>query len=371
MKTILLLFFNIKNNKIECCDFFMWILMLKNTRKEPWEVKGANFNSTDNYFAISRPYNIWYELLRLSPSFALAHKLLDTTTKERGLTAKEKSLCPTDFDLVLQTYKDFELSSVLNYKTFFSHWWLRVGIDLFGQKRVEPAIVSLLNIKQGQATNEIELKKAFDEYLAEQYQIDGMPGFMLLVVPMTGKKSELMKRIGHSIHPEDIKPIAKPGKGLYSLFGQRTYTDSLTKRLRVLWMRAYEPELNSVQLGFKARVGKANTYKELEEIYLIEPESKWSAEIYDDSRALTASTSRALSDALYLMENAARGKFPCYDEVELPKINYRKFQSIMKTRIEKETILVQKLERIDEIVHNGITYKNLTRFEFNRLTKET
>jgi pyruvate/oxaloacetate carboxyltransferase len=58
----------------------------------------------------------------------------------------------------------------------------------------------------------------------------------------------------------------------------------------------------------------------------------------DETPKIASATSHALVDAIHIMENAARGRFPCADKIMSPNINY----SIMRKVIEDRPKIITK-----------------------------
>ena len=68
-------------------------------------VRSSDFRANGRHARMDVLYRHWFEFLRLSPSYQLAHRV---RTGER-LTAADKMRLPADFDRVLKVYDDFGL----------------------------------------------------------------------------------------------------------------------------------------------------------------------------------------------------------------------------------------------------------------------
>lgn len=301
--------------------------MSENFVKEPWEFERDDFELTDPYYNVSRPYRIWHEYLRLSPTFSLAAKMYGYRSK---LSADELRLIPEDFDDVVKTYKrmaaatfnyqnsdvktDNEIIIFETYQVTFQSWWRRHGADVFGY-RITPPPSSIITVPYQASVDMDKFIPIFNNYLEGQRLDDGTPGFNLLAIPLSSNKKELLASISKLFDDNYFKPIAKQGESIYQL-KKGKHLAKLPNGLRLLWMAAMEPKLEKWRLGIKAKVTKYKRYNALDPSL-----TRHTPETTILSETLDGWTINRLNEAVIIMENAARGRFPCDDPTLLPKFN--------------------------------------------------
>ena len=271
---------------------------------EMWEIEGFEFLKGSFHYEKSRPYRLWYEYLRLSTIYFQAHK---ERTFKGGLTEQEIKDLPDDFDQVRKTYDAF--GDV--YKYPFRSWWTGwVGkARLFGHTRSKLQATTLAYVAQGHVTNREACKKALDSYLDGSHNYyEGNPAYLLLAVPLNSSRADILRAVNEEIEDEYLQLL--PAE--YSLHGERIHIETLTTTLRLLLMRAREPKSPLWKLGVKARVSEkyANFDINIETV---------PSHLIDTVQIIENITSRTLRNALNIIDNAARGKFPCKDKIENSK----------------------------------------------------
>lgn len=304
--------------------------MSENFEKEPWEFERDDFELTDLYYNVSRPYRIWHEYLRLSPTFSLAVKMYDYNQK---LSTDELRHIPEDFADIVKTYKRMAAVKFPHQKSsdvitdneeialIFQHpqgtfrsWWLRHGADVFGCRNTPPP-ASIITVPYQASVDMDKFIPIFNNYLEVQRLDDGTPGFNLLAIPLSSNKKELLASISKLFDDNYFKPIAKQGESIYQL-KKGKHLAKLPNGLRLIWMAAMEPKLEKWRLGIKAKVTKYKRYNALDPSL-----TRHTPETTILSETLDGWTINRLNEAVIIMENAARGRFPCDDPTLLPKIN--------------------------------------------------
>ena len=269
-----------------------------------WETEEFEYLKGTFHYEKSRPYRLWYEYLRLSTIYFQAHK---ERTFKGGLTEQEIKDLPDDFDQVRKTYDAF--GDV--YKYPFRSWWTGwVGkARLFGHTRSKLQATTLAYVAQGHVTNREACKTALDGYLDGSHNYyEGNPGYLLLAVPLNGSRADILRAVNEQIEDDYLQLLHAE----YSLHGDRIHIETLTTTLRLLLMRAREPKSPLWKLGVKAGVSEkyANFDINIETL---------PSHLIDTVQIIENITSRTLRNALNIMDNAARGKFPCKDKIENSK----------------------------------------------------
>jgi len=307
---------------------------------EPWRIPEAEFKPESIYYEMSKPYRLWFEYLRLSPTYWLAHK--NHWLYKGDLTKEERRTLPPDFDEVIKTYNRF--GNV--YGDIFRTWWNNQGAYAFG------APTSLNNVelvsKAWYGDHKSNIDKCFSDI--QDYYTKGAADFyfnshdiLLVSIPKKGKKSDLKKQLEQLIDENcyDILEMSKDSQQnednrIYKLHGERFRLKASITGLRLLWTKAQYRNLESWQIGALADISKIHKFTNIKKPPKNDKERQ-------DRITLGALTNRKIKSALVVMENAARGKFSCNDDVVVPEINYQyMWQNIRRrTQANKDNNLKQ------------------------------
>ena len=347
-------------------------------KKEPWEIEDDDLDLSDPNYEISRPYRIWHEYLWLSPTFALAikeynlkpFKLTDEELKRsdpsirenmdvykklgpNALNDDELKLIPDDYTDVVKTFKIMAPGGWCFSPYRFKSWWNEHGADIFGY-RINPSPVNLINIPHHSPVHTDQIIKSLYDYISVHRIKNANSGFALIAVPLTGNKKSIIASVSELIkNNKDFKPIIKPRETIVKL-EKGMQLDKLAIGLRVLWIHALNPKLALWKVGLKAEITDNPKFT------CINPDSPRQPEKYKDQISnLETMTSRKLREALIIMENAARGRFPCNDPNLLPSYNkdgeplFDKDKMLEKIRIYLE--LKQSIEEFKKEIKNNAT----------------
>ena len=281
---------------------------------ELWEFEGLEFVKGSHNYETSRPYRLWYEYLRLSPTYLLAHK--KRKNYGGGLTEDEKKSLPSDFDKVLKTYDDF--GDI--YKLPFREWWTgrleksntfyKSKSTLFGHQVFSSQATALTLVQEDQEIDRQYYMQALEKYLTSLHRMQNSPSLMVIAVPLIGRRSDILNAVNNLIDEDDIRPL----RPIYSLSGDRFHHDALSTGLRVIYNRAKSPTLTLWQIGVLSGVSKKYAHLDINQ----KPNHK----TIEETEKLAILTSAMLKNSIAIMENAARGKFPCRDKVPNIKLDY-------------------------------------------------
>ena len=286
---------------------------------EKWEFKDLEFKKGCLHYETSQPYRLWYEYLRLSPIYLLAHKL----HINKSLTDKEKDMLPDDFDEVLKTYDAF--GNV--YKYPFRIWWTYYGATLFGMPKSKPTATPLAYVATGHETDVDACTRALNKYLkpndAEKNPIKNsiQPSYMLIAVPLAGHtREDVLQAVSNTF---DESYLNEPAA--YKLHCERFHIEKLTKGLRLLYTKIENPKMALWRLGAKAKISKI--YEDFEGDETVNYNNS------ERTEKLAILTSAMYRSSVSIMENAARGKFPCKDEIKV-KFEYLYMKQLINRRRE-------------------------------------
>lgn len=280
---------------------------MRTPRKKPWKLGRKDFNRQGRHTRATHGFYLWFYFLRLSPTYFWAHK-----ERHGKLTEAERARLPADFDHVLATYDQF--GDV--WHTLFETWWRKNGLRLFGVEGDKPEVAKLMRFPGQTEVMSEECLAALDDYLLEQRRAERWPEALLVSIPLTGKKTEILKAIGQLIDEAGMAPVSAMPQPLYKMTCQRLHVDPLIRGIQLLVNKAVDPKLALWRLG--ARVKLSKTYSQLDPTA-----TKLTKDTEELRSNLTMLASRALRHAQLVMENAARGQFPSHAEVDLTHIAWR------------------------------------------------
>lgn len=243
-------------------------------------------------------YMMWFEYLKLSPSYELARKM-----RADELSDTEAAVLPADFDTVLAVYDD--LGDV--QPVSFDRWWLETAIPLFGYQGDKPHVARVSALRHDTIDPAEKLKTGAVAYVDGAWSKQGGQATVVLAIPVGLPKAQIAKQVSAFVEkfPEAYRNSAnKPPK--YQLVRRKLDRDSLFKYIMCVWLRANAPKVALWRIGVHAKV--SSTYSgRLDPMAKLERHQQT-----DDRNALKILTSRALNRAHMMAENAARGIFPSY-----------------------------------------------------------
>ena len=311
---------------------------------KPWEFDGFEYEKGAFDYDISKPYRLWYEYLRLSPTYLLAH--IHKTSYKGGLTEAQKSTLPDDFDEVLKTYDAF--GDI--YKYPFRKWWNYYSKKLFGIRNSRLHAHVLAYVAEDHAPDKEACLAAVSNVFKHRFfENNGSAGYLLLEVPLADTRTETLKYINEVLDDRYMQPSKISLNPPYKLHGERFHYDALETALHLLCLRMQNPKTALWKLGVKA--GVSEKYADLDITA-----KKLRKNMVEPVRVLENLTCRTFRGATLVMENAARGKFPCKDNVVIPELNYRYMWQIMRRRHEaNERDLIRTKNLVKEGRLSGTT----------------
>ncbi len=211
-------------------------------------------------------HEVFYGYLLISPSYQLAHK-----QRTLGLSKDEKQKVPKDFKKVLATYD--ACGDI--YATTCTEWWENGGRDLFTDTAPKLQQLYLVDLTQDKK----QLLSDFASYIHQcQTEIAQIPNRQIQLLTNKIRLSSLQKNEALIYEKARLQWISKKRVENWKL--------AATVKLHSRWTKELTPDSKKTIENVAAR-----TY-------------------------LGILVSKHLKDALVVAENAARGRFPCLDEVE-------------------------------------------------------
>lgn len=293
----------------------------------PWRARISDFSTPGWHALPTVGYELFFEFLRLSPSYELARKY-----KNEGLTEEEKAQLPDDFESVLSTYQ--LLGDV--QKTLFREWWLERGLKVFGNPFNKPKIHRIGVLEESKRYSAKSVASAVVKYMEGSREQEGLGQSVLLAIPLSLKRSEIRKQLELILDRIEEKSSDQRPAPQIKLVCKRLRTKTLLSGLRLLWFRAAKPKWELWRLGSHSRL--STTYSPA--LKSDNPRKVNDTLESVDREMMTKITSRALKKFEAIAENAARGRFPTSASVNQSRFNYSDLSKRIrvKNRWEKERI---------------------------------
>jgi hypothetical protein len=277
--------------------------------KPPWNITGSDFSQAGWHSEPTAAYQMMFEFLRLSPSYELAR--LERT---KGLSNAARRRVPKDFDKVLATY---DLIGDVGH-VLFRDWWLSKGLKVFGKPYSKPDLHEIAVFAKGQETDILQVTRDVLNYLPNARKSEGLPGTLVLSVPLEIKRTEILKKFRALLDKHLEMNCGDSSKPKITIQGERFHVYAMSKGLRLIWLKAEKPEWELWRLGAKADI--SSSYSKI--LDPLAPRKPKNAIEVDDRNILGKITFRSLHRFERIAENAARGKFPCEDDVECLDFDY-------------------------------------------------
>lgn len=271
---------------------------------EDWEFANVGWHSIP-----SLSYVLMLEALRLSPTYELARK-----TRSGEITRAEKKKLPKDFDQVLTTY---DLIGDVN-KIIFRFWWVQRGIRIFGKPYAKPEIKVIDSFAHEEEIDKNHLQKNLEMNFVNERSNEGQPPAMLLSIPLTMNKTEVLKKLKSILDENQIQKEVMPNQPLIKIMSKRFNKMAIIRGIRLLYLRSIMIDEKLWELGIVSDISKK--YSQMQHSRF-GTKPKDAQEKYD-RMVLTNITNRMIKKFELIVENAARGRFPCDDPIDYPKFDY-------------------------------------------------
>jgi hypothetical protein len=275
-------------------------------------------------------YESFFMYLQISPSYRLAHLL--TTGVSKDLSAYGP--VGQDFSLVLKSYEAF--GDV--WQTDFWSWWVKRAQFQFGLRHT-PRVHKIATLQPGIDVQQHDLDHAqacLDQYFSADRLAEGKPGSLVVALPLGLDRAAVLRQVSKLIEEASITSGSTANSGQFKFLVNKVRRRTLDEARRVAWARAAAPKQPLYVIG--NRVGIAAAY--------VTQEGK---RLPQDNRRdlMVIVTSRHLRRALIFAENAARGKFPCSDEVDAVEFDFEELRSAIVTH---RTWIKSELTRLKKVV---------------------
>ena len=252
----------------------------------------------------------FFKFLQISPSYRLAH--LVATGGIRDLRASGQ--VPRDFLDVVKTYEAF--GDV--WQTDFWNWWVKRAQYQLGL-RCPPRVHRFAALQPGADADQQwldDLRASLDQYFAADRLAEGKPGSLVIAVPLHADRATILREVSKLM--DEAVQSSGPGvdTGQFKFLVNKIRRQTLDEARRVAWARAAAPKQPLYVIGNRVGIAAA---------YVTEEGVKAPKDNRRDLMVIV--TSRQLKRALVFSENAARGRFPCSDEVDSIEFDFKELRS--------------------------------------------
>lgn len=279
----------------------------------------------------------------ISPSYALATEIrasdLSAAERQRRIrahyasgVAKSSDVTTTkafNFDAA-QAFDDFQ--TVLRFHDDFQelqkndHFLFQLGGDSDSRKATlwftskylldrlpisNP--IAYVNPREGSDIEQFDNDMC--RFLVSAKAPNAWPESLVVALPLAVPCNELLKMVANLVDSYADQGLTYTGRADVTFLGKRLHFEPLYAKLRLLLYKIFYPDEQLWKLGIRARISK--TYVRL----FNSPQSKGKLSSIEKER-LSIITSRALSNAKLIAENAARGVFPSTKAVYMPKYDW-------------------------------------------------
>ena len=244
-------------------------------------------------------YEQFFNFLRISPSYLLAHRLAGKAMKRRGLSL------PGD---IREVQVHYERVGPLMEQTY-REWWSDTGMYLF-EVAVEPEPEVFLQLARMQEPTDAQLdevQQRVEDYLLAERPSLASPPTLIMALPIHPNRQVLLQAVNQLLSEIGVPEQPDPRIAAYRVLRNKIREATVRQAWKVLVERVAAPADTLWQIGNRARVSELHITDEAA--------SGDDPEIRDSRRVMAILTSRELQRAYLLAENAARGRFPSLDRL--------------------------------------------------------
>ena len=288
--------------------------MQNEPKNAPWKLKSRDFSKRKIHAPQDWRFQMLFEYLRISPSYALANECKNESELADKLGDRDWAA------RVWKTYTDIGNVDEVLYRD----WWLRNGLKLFGIETAKPKSEKVSRLDHDNSTANVSLASAKDleSYINGNYSQQGQPDSLLVSIPLGQKRTVIMRQLKRLLDEAVQAPIYIP-QPLYPLETNKMRYRRLLAGLRLVTMQAARPDDALWRVATRAKIS-INHGK-------LDPNAtKRDAKGADSRRLLTIMASRLMRDTLTIAENAAQGLFPSMAPTSVKTFDFVELQQRIK-----------------------------------------
>jgi len=265
----------------------------------------------------------WFNYLRISPTYELARKF------RLGLLSKAQiKELPHDFESALKTYDDFGDVWATNHPNWASKKWR----DLFEANISSPKIRTLAHLLEGEHEESKIIENNLKKYLEVERPSTGYPATFIFAIPANTTKKRILDEVNLALDQykksksknQNPKLVPKPK---YACLITKVRSSALRTNHQIVMRKALHPKWTLWEIAIDLKLNRTYTEK-IEEAVAYKDKMKQKGgrvdiahRATDEKQFINAVMGRYIRNAFLLSENAARGQFPCLDEIYDAKAN--------------------------------------------------
>lgn len=269
--------------------------------RQPWHLKASDFRQPDLYAKQDWRYQMFFEYLRISPSYALA--LSCSSAEELGQKLGDSQRAGR----VWKVKED--MGNVFRY--LYRDWFIERGLALFGVHSQKPTVSAISRLSPNATDHEIaeEGARNVDVYVQTRYQKQGRPDSVLVSVPLGQTRTATVRQLKKLLATieKESPPAIPPTR--YPMIVNKMRFNRLLAGLRLTYFRAARPNRG----GLWRAAARAKISPKYSSIGPNDP--KKDLENAEGRRMMSILASRLFHDTMLIAENAATGKFPSTDPI--------------------------------------------------------
>lgn len=292
-------------------------------------MSASDFHQPELYVRPDWRYQAFFEYLRISPSYTLALSSERQDELTVALGDAERA------GLVWRTKQD--MGDV--HATIYKIWLQEQGLAAFGIHSQRPSVTPLVHMHPERS--DVYLRKRTDvvleKFLAERYQKQGRPDSVLFSIPLNQKTSITIRQLKKALANVKAKvtPVVPVTK--YSIIQNKMRMTRLRAGYALVLHRAARPEDELWRVATRAKISKEHSG--------LDPKSpKKSKADAQARRMLTIMASRLYHDSLIIAENAAIGKFPSLDPIDILAFDLKEKGLMMRETFKREREIIAKIK---------------------------
>jgi hypothetical protein len=291
--------------------------MKQRPERQPWQLHAKDFTKKRVYAKQDWRFQMFFEYLRISPSYLLAVETDERTLIERLGDAERATA-------IWKTRN--EIGNV--YEALYKEWWLDKGLELFGVHARKPKI-ELIN-RLSPLTDDIDLLQCSTEkikdYLTDQYAHQARPDSVLLSIPLGQKRTATIKQLKKLLAEIEKETPPHLPIATYQVLNNKMQYRRLLAGLRLMYMRARRPDEELWRIATRAKISHSHGR--------LDPNGpKKDLKNAEGRKILTIMASRLLHDTLTIAENAATGIFPSLKPIDTQLFDAEKLGKQLKKTI--------------------------------------
>ena len=272
--------------------------------RQVWQLQASDFTKRRVYAKQDWRFQMFFEYLRFSPSYAAALACSDVNelAEQLGDAGRAAKVWQTRLDM----------GNV--FEALYKEWWLERGLNLFGIHAQRPRLEQIQRLSPSADDAELlsDNQQRMGEFLTDRYAPQGRPDSVLVSIPLDQKRATTIRQLKKLL--TEINSTAPPvlPSAKYMMEANKMRYRRLLAGVRLVYHRAARPNDELWRIASRAKISPS---------HVLDPKAqKKDAKSAEARRLLTIMASRLWRDSLIVAENASLGRFP-----SLQPINVKSF----------------------------------------------